>query len=80
MEEDILDIDLMDYLVSREGEGEDDPNGGELEDRVEGLVVVHSWALGETSKNSTGLVAVEQAIRSQLVPEDPLVVNRIGVW
>jgi hypothetical protein len=80
MEEGILDIELMDRLVPREGEGEDDPNGGELEDGVEGPFVVHSGALGETSKNPTCLVAMEQAIRGQLVAEDPLIVNHIGVW
>jgi hypothetical protein len=42
VEEGVLYIQLMDCLVLREGEGEGSPNGGELDDRVEGLVIVHS--------------------------------------
>jgi hypothetical protein len=67
VEEGILDVKLMDRLGAREGEGEDCVNGGELDDGAEGLVVVHSGALGETPKDPTGLVAVEGAVRDQLV-------------
>jgi hypothetical protein len=49
----------MDSPISREGEGEDGANGGELDDGAEGLVVVHSGALGEALKDPTGLVAAE---------------------
>jgi hypothetical protein len=49
MEEGILDIELMDRLVPGEGEGEDGVNSGELDDRAEGLVIVHSRTLGEPS-------------------------------
>jgi hypothetical protein len=56
--EDILDVELMDRPVLEEGEGEDGSNGGELDDGSEGLVVVHSGALGEASKDPTGLVVV----------------------
>jgi hypothetical protein len=38
MEEGILDVELMDRPVP--GEGEDDANGGKLDDEAEGLVVV----------------------------------------
>jgi hypothetical protein len=34
MEEGILDIELMDRPVAGEGEGEDDTNSGELDDRA----------------------------------------------
>jgi hypothetical protein len=67
MEEGILDIELMDHPVAGEGEGEDGTNSGELDDGAEGLVVVHSGALGEALKDPTGLVAVEGAVRGQLV-------------
>ena len=67
MEEGILDIELMDRPVAGEGEGEDSSNGGELDDGPEGLVVVHSGALCEAPKDPTGLVAVEGAVRGQLV-------------
>jgi hypothetical protein len=67
MKEGVLDIELMDRPVPGEGEGEDDADGGELDDGAEGVVVVHTGALGETPKDPTGKVAVEGAIRSQLV-------------
>jgi hypothetical protein len=57
VEEDILDIELMDRPVS--GEGKDSSNGDELDGWHEGLVVIHSEALGEAPKDSTGLVAVD---------------------
>jgi hypothetical protein len=72
MEEGILDIEVMDRSVSGEGEGEDGANGGELDDEAEGLVVVHSRAMGEAPKDPTGLVAVEGAVRCQLMAKEPL--------
>jgi hypothetical protein len=67
MEEGILDIELMDRLVAGEGEGEDDADSGELDDGAEGLVIVHSGALCEATKDPTGLIAIEGAVRGQLV-------------
>jgi hypothetical protein len=49
----------MDRPVPGGGEGENGLNGGELDDGAEGLVVVHSGALGKALKDSMGLVAVE---------------------
>jgi hypothetical protein len=54
----------MDHPVSREGEGEDGANDGELGDGAESLVVVYSGALGEAPKDPAGLVAVEGAVQS----------------
>jgi hypothetical protein len=42
VEEGILDIELIDRLVPIEGKGEDDMDGGKLDDGAKGLVVVHS--------------------------------------
>jgi hypothetical protein len=78
MEEGVLDVELVDRPVPREGEGEDDTDGGELDDGVEGLIIVHFGALGEAPKDLAGLVAVEGAIRSQLVAKEPLVGDHIG--
>jgi hypothetical protein len=69
VEEGILDVKLMDRPVPGEGEGEYGANSGELDDGAEGLVVVHSGALGEAPKDLTGLVAVEGAVRGKLVAE-----------
>jgi hypothetical protein len=80
VEEGILDIELMDRPVPEEGEGEDDSNGGELDNRAEGLVIVHSGALGEAPKDPMGLVAVEGAIRGQLVAKEPLAGDHVGAW
>jgi hypothetical protein len=62
MEEGIPDVKLMDHPVPRKGEGEDRAYIGELDDRAEGLIVVHSGALGKALKDPTGLVAVEGAV------------------
>jgi hypothetical protein len=80
VEEDILDVELMDRPVPGEGEGVDGSNGGELDDGAAGLVVVHSGALGEGSKDPTGLVGVEGAVRGQLVAKEPLVGDHVGAW
>jgi hypothetical protein len=72
VEEGILDVQLVDHPISREGEGEDDPNGGKLYDGPGGLVVVHSEVLSEATKDPTGLVAIERAIKGELVAENPL--------
>jgi hypothetical protein len=62
VEEGILNVELMDRPVLREGQGEDGSHGGKLDNGAEGLVVVHTRALGEAPKDPTGLVAVEGAI------------------
>jgi hypothetical protein len=67
VEEHILDVELMDRPIPREGEGEDGANSGEPDDGTKGLVVVLSGALGEAPEDPTGLVAVEGAVRSKLV-------------
>jgi hypothetical protein len=74
MKEGVLDIELVDRPIP----GEDDADGGELDDRAEGLIVVHAEALGEAPKNPASLVAVEGAIRSQLVAKEPLASGHIG--
>jgi hypothetical protein len=72
MEEGVLDVELVDRLVLGEGEGEDDTDGGELDDGARGLMIVHSRALGEAPKDPAGLIAIEGAVRSQLVAKEPL--------
>jgi hypothetical protein len=50
MEEGILDVELMDRPIPREGEGENSSNGGKPDDGAKGVVVVHSKALSEALK------------------------------
>jgi hypothetical protein len=54
MEKGVLDVELMERTTR-------------LDNEAEGLVIVHSGALGETLKDPAGLVAFEGAVRSQLV-------------
>jgi hypothetical protein len=70
----------MNRLVPGEGESENNPNGGELDDGPEGLIVVNSGTLGEAPKDPTCLVAIEGAIQDQLVAKNPLVSDHIGSW
>jgi hypothetical protein len=79
MKEGVLDVELVDRPVPGEGKGEDGADGGELDDRTEGLIVVHAGSLGEALKNPAGLVAVKGAIRSQLVAKEPLASDHISV-
>jgi hypothetical protein len=79
MKEGVLDVELVDRSVSEEGEGEDDANGGELDDGTEGLIIIHSGALGEAPKDLAGLIAVEGAIQSQLMAKEPLAGDHISV-
>jgi hypothetical protein len=69
MKEGILDIKLVNGLVPGEGEGEDNTDGGELDDGAEGLIVVHAGAMSEAPKDPASLVAVQGADRSQFVME-----------
>jgi hypothetical protein len=55
MEEGILDIEVMDHTILKEGNGEDDTNGGELDDRAEGLIIVHSGALIKPQRTQRAL-------------------------
>jgi hypothetical protein len=55
VEEGILDIELMDRPTLGEGKGEDCPNSGELDYGPEGLVIVHSRALGEAVMDQQAL-------------------------
>jgi hypothetical protein len=80
VEEGIFDVEPMDRPVMGEGEGEDGSNGGELNDGAKGLVMVHSEALGEAPKDPTGLVAVEGAVRGQLVAKETHVSDHVGAW
>ena len=67
MEKGILDVELMDRQFRDRARERTARTGGELDDGTEGLIIVHSGALGEASKDPAGLVAVEGAIRSKLV-------------
>jgi hypothetical protein len=76
VEEGVLDVELMGRPVL----GEDDSNTGKLDNGVEGLVVVHSEALGEAPEDPSGLVEVEGAVQGHIVAKEPLVGDYVGAW
>lgn len=72
VEEGIIDIQLVDHLIHREGEREDSPNGGRFH------LIVHSQVLSEASMDPTCLVTIQAAINFELVAEDSLPDDHIG--
>jgi hypothetical protein len=78
MEEGILDIELMNHPIPGERVEEDSANGSKLDDGAKGLVIVHSGALGEALKDPTCLVAVEGAVRCQLLAKEPLAGDHVS--
>jgi hypothetical protein len=53
-------------------------NGGRLDHRVEGLIVVDVRPLGKVAKNPTSLVPFQGAIRVKLVLEDLFTDDDVG--
>jgi hypothetical protein len=78
MKGDILDVQLVDRPVPREGKEEDGPNNGRLDDRAKGLIVVHSVALSEAPKDPTSLVLIQSTIALELVIENPHAGDHVG--
>jgi hypothetical protein len=81
VEQDVLDIQLVHRLAPEEGQSQHGANGGGLHDEAESLIVVHTGALGEPTKDPACLVPVQRAIRLELVLEDPLARHHIdSTW
>ena len=72
MEKGVLDVELVYRPCTRDGDAEDDADGGGLDDRTERLVEVNARLLSEGTNNPARLVASESTIRTKLVLEDPL--------
>jgi hypothetical protein len=53
-------------------------NSGRFYNRTEGLIVVDSGVLSETTKDPTGLIAIKGPVSTELVREDPLASDNIG--
>jgi hypothetical protein len=71
MEEGILHIELRNRPVVGDSSGEHRAHGGRFHNWAESLVVVDSATLSETPKDPASLVAIECAISTELVREDP---------
>jgi hypothetical protein len=60
---------LLYLLVTGERDGEDDLDGGQFNNRAEGLVEVDSVFLREIAQDPTGFITVKRTIRLELVPK-----------
>jgi hypothetical protein len=78
IEKGILDVKLTDRPGAGDGDVEDKPNGGGLDDGAESLVVVDARTLGEATKNLACLAPGQGAIGVELVTKDPLAGDHVG--
>ena len=78
MLEGILHVQLINRPAVRECQREHGANSGRLDNRTEGLVKVHAWALGEPTKDPAHLVPLQGSISIELVLEDLLAGDDIG--
>jgi hypothetical protein len=79
VQEHILHIELVNWLGAGDGQGEHSADSGRLDHRAEGLIVVDAGSLGEVVKNPTNLVLVQGAVRIELVLENLLACDDVGV-
>jgi hypothetical protein len=79
VEEGVLDVKLVHGSTPGDSQSQHSPNEGRLDDGAEGLVKVHPVALSEPPWDLTSLVTIKRAIRLELVVEDPLVGDDIGL-
>jgi hypothetical protein len=78
MEEGIFNVKLLNGPGMGGSSSEHCTNSGRFYNRAEGLIVVDSGALSETSKDPTGLVAIKGPVSTKLVREDPLASDNVG--
>lgn len=78
MKKGALDVELMDGPCVRGRDAEDDPYGGRLDHRAEGLVVVDAMLLGEAANDPTSFVTSKGTIGVVFVLEHPLARDHIG--
>jgi hypothetical protein len=79
VKEDIFYVELLNGPGTEDSRGEHHVNSGQFYNRAEGLVIVDSGALSETLKDPTGLLAIKGPVSTELVCEDPLAGDNVGV-
>jgi hypothetical protein len=79
VEEGIFHVEPLKGPVTRDSSGEHRAHSGWFYIWDEGLVVVNSRALSETPKDPTGLVAIKGPVSTELVHEDPVAGDNVGV-
>jgi hypothetical protein len=72
MEEGVLHIELLNWLVAGDNNSEHRVNGGQFHNRAESLIVVDPGALSETPEDPASLVAIKGPVGTKLMREDPL--------
>jgi hypothetical protein len=58
VEEGVLDVELVHRPTPGDTQSQHSPNGGGLDDRADGIIIVHPEALGEPPEDPTSLVSV----------------------
>jgi len=76
MEEDILHVELMNKPTSGESQRKHCTHRSRHDHRTEGLSKIHTRTLSETPKNPSSLVALEAAVKLELMLVDPLALFR----
>jgi hypothetical protein len=78
-EEGVLDVELVHEPTLGDSQSQHSPDGGRLDDGAEGLIVVHPGALSEALEDPTSFISIKRAIRLELVLENPLTGDDIGL-
>jgi hypothetical protein len=78
VEEGILNIKLLNWLVTGDKSSKHHANGGQLHNRAESLIVVDPRALSETSEDAASLVVIKGPVVAKLVHKDPLTGDDVG--
>jgi hypothetical protein len=78
MEEGIPHVELVDRPVPGQCQGQNSPDGGRLDHRTEGLVVVDPRALVEAAEHITGFVPLHGPVGVQLQLEDLFPGDHVG--
>jgi hypothetical protein len=78
VEEGVCHVELVDRPVPGQCQSQNSPDGGRLDYRTEGLVVVDPRALGEAPEHITGLVPLQGPVGVQFQLEDPFPGDHVG--
>jgi hypothetical protein len=78
MEEDVFHIELLERPVMGGSNSEHRAHGGQFDNQVESLIVVHTRALREPPEDPASLVAVESPVRERLVGKNPFIGDDVG--
>jgi hypothetical protein len=78
MDEGILHMELLNWIVTGDSNSEHRWNGGRFHNWVQSVIIVDPRTLSETLEDPTSLLAIKGPIDTKLVCEDPLASDDIG--